>query len=243
MLNRIFLLSPANASGVRARMVLSERANFDLAAQLRQEGAALGDIFAFISGLYFRGKAAYSKVFAAPPLGVPGSFVIAGGRGLVSPETPIRLDELRAIASVEIDPSNPHYRDPLERDARRLYEALAPDCDVVLLGSIATSKYLEPLVKIFGSRLVFPAEFVGRGDMSRGGLMLRCARDGVELNYIPALSALRRGRRPPKLPKVLLGQALACGGLQPVSKPRSAVFAKSSSECAEPRAAREPSPD
>jgi hypothetical protein len=82
-----------------------------------------------------------------------------------------------------------------------LYETISPDCQIVLLGSIATPKYLEPLLDIFGSRLLFPSEFVGRGDMSRGGLMLRCARDGVELDYIPACSAVRRGRRPPKLPK------------------------------------------
>ena len=66
--------------------------------------------------------------------------------------------------------------------------------------SIATSKYVEPLTDIFGSRLLFPSEFVGRGDMSRGGLMLRCAREGIELAYIPADSAVRRGKRPPKLP-------------------------------------------
>ncbi len=201
-LSRVFLLSPANASGARARMVLNEQANFSLAAQLRQEGASLGDVFAFISGLYFRGKAAYSKAFAAPPPGVPGSLVIAAGRGLVSPETPIRLEELRAIASVPIDLANPCYRDPLERDARHLYDSIEPVCEVVLLGSIATSKYLEPLINIFGSRLLFPVEFVGRGDMSRGGLMLRCARDGIELNYIQASTALRRGGRPPKLEKM-----------------------------------------
>ena len=183
-------------------MVMNERAEFELAVRLRGEGAALGDLFTFVSGLYFRGKSAYATAFAAPPPGVPGSLVITAGRGLLPPETPISLEDLRAIGRVEIDLAEPLYRDPLERDAMRLFEAVGPTCEVVLLGSIATSKYLEPLMNIFGPRLLFPSAFVGRGDMSRGGLMLRCAQDGVELEYVPACSNLRRGHRPPKLPKL-----------------------------------------
>jgi hypothetical protein len=183
-------------------MVMNEQAEFDLAVRLRQEGAALGDVFAFFSGLYFRGKFAYSTAFAAPPPGSPASLVITAGRGLLPPETLISFEDLRAIAAVPIDLSHPPYRDPLERDALRLNQTLPPACEVVLLGSIATSKYIEPLMEIFGPRLVFPSAFVGRGDMSRGGLMLRCARDRVELEYIPVCTAVRRGRRPPKLPKL-----------------------------------------
>ncbi len=37
---RIFLLSPANASGARAQMILSDRAQFALAARLRDEWIA-----------------------------------------------------------------------------------------------------------------------------------------------------------------------------------------------------------
>lgn len=183
-------------------MVLNERAEFDLAVQLRSEGALLGDLFAFISGLYFRGKFAYSSAFAAPPPGVNGSLVITAGRGLLPPDTRMGIGDVRAIAGVPIDLVNPDYRDPLVRDALNLFKSVPADCEVVLLGSIATSKYVEPLMEIFGTRLLFPAEFVGRGDMSRGGLMLRCAREGAELEYIPAHTAVRRGRRPPKLEKV-----------------------------------------
>ena len=179
---------------------MSEGAEFDLAVRLRQERVPLANVFAFISGLYFRGKFAYANTFGAPPPGVSGSLVITAGRGLLPPETPISLEDLRAIAAVPIDLGDPLYRGPLERDAFDLHKALAPDCEVVLLGSVATSKYLEPLLDIFGSRLLFPSEFVGRGDMSRGGLMLRCARDRKELEYVPASNTLRRGRRPPKLP-------------------------------------------
>ena len=159
-------------------------------------------MFAFISGLYFRGKSAYAAAFATPPTGVPGSLVITAGRGFVPGDTLIGRSDLREIAAVPIDLADPRYRGPLERDAAGLYKALTPSCEVVLLGSIATPKYLEPLLEVFGSRLLFPAAFVGRGDMSRGGLMLRCARDGTELDYVAAGTALRRGHRPARLPRL-----------------------------------------
>jgi hypothetical protein len=200
---RIFLLSPANAGGERAKQALSDRATFDLAVRLRGEGVPLGEVFAFVSGLYFRGKLAYSQAFAAAPLGLSGSLVITAGRGLVPPEQPVTIDDLRRIAAVPVDAADSRYRVPLDRDAAALRQSIGPDCDVVLLGSVATAKYLEPLGAIFGDRLLFPADFVGRGDMSRGGLMLRSARAGLELAYIPALTAVRHGPRPPKLPKAV----------------------------------------
>jgi hypothetical protein len=182
-------------------LLLNDRAGFDLAVRLRTGVAPLGEVFAFISGLYFRGKVAYSQAFATPPRGVPGALVITAGGGLVPVETPVSLADLRAIASVPIDLAEPRYREPLERDAQLLAEN-AGFSDIVLLGSVATAKYMDPLLAAFGDRLLFPAEFVGRGDMSRGGLMLRCARAGVELTYVPARNAVRHGPRPPRLPKL-----------------------------------------
>ncbi len=199
--HRIFLRAPANAGGERARMLLRQEAGFDLAVRLRREGAALGEAFAFISGLYFRGKLAYAQKFAAPPPGVPGAFVITGG-GLAPPETHVTLDQLRALAAIPIDAADERYRLPLERDSRILDEIAGPECDFVLLGSVATVKYLQPLSTVFGDRLLFPEEFVGRGDMSRGGLMLRCARAGQELTYAPVGKITRHGPRPPKLPRM-----------------------------------------
>jgi hypothetical protein len=199
---RIFLLSPANASGLRAKMILSDRAQFALAARLRREGLPLGEIFSFISGLYFRGKLAYAQAFAPPMNGDARSFVITAGGGLIPPETLFTTDMLREISSVPIEAKEARYREPLERDALKLRERLGAACDVVLLGSVATPKYVEPLLGIFGERLMFPAEFAGRGDMSRGGLMLRCARSGEELTYVPVATAMRHGPRPPKLPKL-----------------------------------------
>ena len=196
---RIFLLSPANAAGIRARQILREEAEFELASRLRETGAPLGEIFQFISGLYFRGKLAYARAFAEPPENAPGILVISASRGLLSPDEVLTLADLRDLAAVPIHEQDRRYRDPLERDARKLAEQIGDACEVVLLGSIATPKYVEPLLGIFGDALLFPAEFVGRGDMSRGGLMLHSAQAGVPLIYTPVAGSIRRGRRPPKL--------------------------------------------
>jgi hypothetical protein len=203
--SRIFLLSPANCSGTRARMLLSERAGFELALRLRTgEGVALGEAFAFVSGLYFKGKLAYALEFARPPepdlpLTASGALVITPTAGLRPAETPVTVDALRAFAAVDIAASDPRYRKPLMASARTLADEIGPDCEVVLLGSIASAKYVDILVGIFGDRLLFPTEFVGRGDMSRGGLLLRSVRGGQELAYAPVKGAVRHGPRPPRL--------------------------------------------
>jgi len=196
---RVFILSPAYAGGQRARLIMSERAEFDLAQRLRTGGATIGEVFTFLSGLYFRGKIAYAKAFARPASGMGGALVITPTRGLIDAETLITLDDLREFAEVDIDADDPRYRKPLERDARRLARKLSPDSEVVLLGSVATGKYVDVLLTNFKERLRFPGDFVGRGDMSRGGLMLRCAVDGQELPYIAVAGAVRSGKRPPKL--------------------------------------------
>jgi hypothetical protein len=200
----IFLLSPANCAGKRARMVMSDRATFDLALRLRTQGAPMGEVFAFLSGLYFRGKLAYARTFARPPDPVSpvsgtGAFVITPTAGLRGVDTVVSLDTLRAFAQVDVAADNPMYRTPLQASARLVASDIGSDCDVVLLGSIASQKYVEVLEAIFGDRLLIPAEFVGRGDMSRGGLMLRCVAACEELHYIPVAGAVRRGQRPPKL--------------------------------------------
>jgi hypothetical protein len=207
---QIFLISPANLASQRGRLLLGEPAKSSLAHRLRAEGAALGEIFSFTSGLYFRGKLAYARANAHPPPRVPGVVVITTSGGLVSPDRVLTLEQLRGIAAGRVDLADSRYRIPLERDARLLGDQLGTDCQVVLLGSIATPKYVEPLLGIFRERLMFPAEFVGRGDMSRGGLLLRCVRAQVELTYIPVAGAVRHGVRPPRLPK-LSGAAVLVG--------------------------------
>jgi hypothetical protein len=196
--DRVFLLSPAYAGGRRAQMILSDRAKFDLAKKLRGEGgASIAEVFTFLSGLYFRGKIAYASMFAcARDCGV---YVITPTRGLVDTRSTITLSDLREFAQVDIDENDPRYRKPLEKSVRRLAKSLSPDCDIVLLGSIATAKYVDVFLRHFENRLRFPADFVGRGDMSRGGLLLRCAADRTELRYISVAGSVLNGKRPPKL--------------------------------------------
>jgi len=207
---RLFILSPANCSGIRAKMVLRAEASFPLAVRLRGgDGAPLGDVMAFMSGLYFRGKQAYARAFARPPAGEAGAFVITPNRGLWPLEETITARELQDFARGDIDAANARYRRPLVADVRRL---AATDAEIVLLGSIATAKYVDVLTDVLGERLLFPTDFVGRGDMSRGGLMLRCVDDGRELAYAPVVGATRHGERPAKLQRRPgLGKRLARG--------------------------------
>lgn len=184
---------------------MSPKARSGVAERLRTpEGAPLGEVFSFMSGLYFRGKLAYARRFARPPdpddpVAAGGVLVITPNAGLRAADMLVTLESLRAFGAVDIDLQNPAYRLPLEQGARTLREAVGPDCEVVLLGSIASGKYVDLLLPIFGDRLMFPPPFIGRGDMSRGGLMLRCVSSGEELEYGPLAGAVRRGRRPPRL--------------------------------------------
>ena len=196
---RIFLLSPAKAGGQRYSLLLREHADFLLARRLRQGTATIGELYTFISGLYFRGKIAYAEAFHAAPPGSPPALVIVPGAGLIPPETPLNIAQLRAIAEIRVSETNPIFRDPLLKAATLLDQHTDRACFYILLGSVASAKYTAPLLEIFGERLLFPADFVGRGDMSRGGLMLRHARSGIELPYIPVAGALLHGARPPRL--------------------------------------------
>ena len=194
---RIFLLSPAHCGGKRAAILLNERATFPLAQRLRSPGISLGEAFSFLSGLYFRGKLTYAAHFARPPDGQVGVHVITTDRGLLPPDTMIGARDLREFGRIDIRADRPEYLTPLRRDLCRLEQL--DDLEVVLLGSVATGKYVDVLLERLGERLLFPVEFVGRGDMSRGGLLLRAADAGKELTYQPVAGAIRHGPRPPKL--------------------------------------------
>ncbi len=178
--SKVFLLSPANVSGERARQLTSPRATFE-AARLYQspEGVPIALAFAFMSSLYFRGKIAYALQFAGPE----DIFVIAPGFGLVPAEWRLTPQRMKVLEKTEVDLRKRNYRKPLERAALELAEKLDDDTPVVLLGSVASGKYVDVLWPIFGERLVFPAMFAGLGDMSRGGLLLRAARANRELEY------------------------------------------------------------
>ncbi len=194
---RIFLLSPASSGGKRAALLFNDRAEFDIATRVRQQpGAPLGEVFSFLSGLYFRGKLTYAREFQnPPPRRAPGIQIITPTDGLYSPGTLVTLKDLERFAAVPIDADESRYRRPLERDASEIAERIGPRCQVVLLGSVATGKYVDVLLPIFGDRLLFPKEFLGHGDMARGGMLLKRAASGNELTYIPVSDPSRLGSR------------------------------------------------
>jgi hypothetical protein len=175
-------------------MLFRQPATFELAASLHRGEATIGQVYSFISGLYFRGKVVYADAFSCGT-----ARVIVPGAGLLPLGTPITLEQIRTFSGVSIERDYEMYRAALLRDALLLAQTARDASGFILLGSIATAKYSAPLLDVFGERLMFPSEFVGRGDMSRGGLMLRAARAGVELEYSPVAGAVLRGTRPPKL--------------------------------------------
>ena len=200
MAQTVFLLSPAHCGGKRAHMLFEPKSDFPLALRLRGPGAPLGEVFAFLSGLYFRGKLAYARAFQRTHSGRAGVLIIVPGQGLVAAGRRVTIEYLQEIATVGVTPGEPNFETPFARDAWSLARRLDETDRVVLLGSIATQKYAGILEQALGKRLHFPAAFVGRGDMSRGGLLLRRSREVRELDYLPLAGAIRRGMRPPRLP-------------------------------------------
>ena len=198
---KFFILSPARTTGKRAALILNPHSQLSLAKQLRTAaGVPLSDVFSFCSSLYFRGKATYAERFAAPPEGLANAYVITSSNGLVASQLKITATTVERFAGVPIDPAEDRYRLPLLESARDLQKRLGGSAQIILLGSIATRKYVEPLVECFGDQLLFPTDFIGRGDMSRGGLLLRAAAANQELAYQRLSTTLMRtGKRPPKL--------------------------------------------
>jgi len=176
--------------------VLEGVGNAPVALRLaRGERASIGEVYASISSLYFRGKLAYARRYARVPHSV-GVRVITSDRGLYAADDLVDLDDLRRMACAAIDEREPAYRNRLTESARQLVEGLTDDCLVVLLGSVATRKYLDPLGEALGDRLRVPREFIGLGDMSRGGLLLRAAAEGRELDYVsPPVHPVRASAR------------------------------------------------
>jgi hypothetical protein len=154
-------------------------------------------VYSFVSGLYFRGKKAYAEAFGRAPAGLSAGLVISPSEGLRFLYEPVTVERLRRWAHVSIDAGNRAFTEPLVEHAAALDRAFGTNARFVLLGSVATDKYVEPLGKVLGERLLFPPEFIGRGDMSRGSLLLQAARAGQELAYAPILGSERHGRRAP----------------------------------------------
>ena len=193
-MRKIFLLSPASTSGKRAELLFNSRAGFPLAKALHAgESVAIGVVFTFLSGLYFRGKMEYARKYASisPQVGGAEIYVITANRGLMPADTPISIQDLRDFANVPIDARDQKYVAPLQDHVEMLEDGLSKDDLVVLLGSVATGKYVDLLEPILGDKLVFPVEFAGLGDMSRGSVMLKSVKSGVELRYAPVDGAVR----------------------------------------------------
>jgi hypothetical protein len=188
-------------SGVRAKQLMSPEARFTAAESFRSaNGVAIADAFSFMSCLYFRGKIAYAKQFGAPPLGWtgPSMYIITPGFGLVPPDWNLNPVRMRRLQQTRVDPKSLAYRQPLEEHSLALAEKMGQldqEARVVLLGSIATGKYIDLLWPIFQERLLFPRSFAGIGDMSRGALMLRAAKSGQELDYDPVEAVLFKASR------------------------------------------------
>ena len=196
----VFLLSPAFCGGRRGAVLLKENGASQPAQRLAAGTLSLGEAFSFVSGLYFRGKLAYARHFAAGR--TPGVAVITPTRGLQPPELIVDGGLLREFVGVDLGSGDPRYLEPLVRDLRDLSARLPPDAKAVLLGSVATAKYLEPIADVLGDRLFFPREFIGRGDMSRGALLLQRVDADHELDYMPfSTGVARRGPRAPGVAK------------------------------------------
>lgn len=179
------MISPVNLGGKRGKLLFNPDARSDLARRLREpEGAPLGEVFVFVSGLYFRGKMAYAQRFgrAGPQ---PAAYVMTAGGGLCTLDERVNLPRLEGWQRVAVSEHNPHFTAPLLRQVCELADLHGPGARFVLLGSLASRKYVVPLSEALGPALHFPPRLTGLGDMSRGALLLRCAAAGEELEYAP----------------------------------------------------------
>jgi hypothetical protein len=125
MPHKIFLLSPANLSGLRAKQLASPRAKFATALKYQSpEGVPIAEAFAFMSALYFRGKIAYARHFADPKDGV---LIITSGYGLVPPEWPLNEERMKRMQKIDVDVASRSYTKPLKDHAKQLASMLQPD--------------------------------------------------------------------------------------------------------------------
>jgi len=171
-------------------MLLRAGANFELARRLRGPGAPLAEVFTFVSGLYFRGKVTYARRFGQSE-GTPASFVMTAGGGLCELDETVTLARLEGWQKVTVSERNPHFTAPLQRHAAELLDRHDAQTQFVLLGSVASSKYVAPLREVLGERLFFPERFAGLGDMARGALLLRAVEEGQELAYQPISAGMK----------------------------------------------------
>jgi hypothetical protein len=192
--SKVFLISPATAHGPRALSLRRPDASSVLARRLREEGVPLGDVFSFLSGLYFRGKLEYARAFAREPDEQTGGVrIITMTDGLVSPDALISRRDLDRYA--ECTEGVTAALSSLKETALAFSERIGATADIILLGSVGTGKYTDLLAPIFGERLLFPRDVLHIGQLARGALFLKRARERHELEYVPVAEIARAGRR------------------------------------------------
>jgi len=143
------------------------------------------------SGLYFRGKLTYSRMFGRVLVITPGPRAARRGR---DPDA----RRLARDRGDRITSEDPRFREPLERDAVELGARLDGADRVVLLGSIANGKYVGPDRAPSRREALFPRRsWTRRHEPRRAPPPLPCV-DRHELDTSDR-GAVRRGPRPPRL--------------------------------------------
>jgi hypothetical protein len=180
-----FLLSPAHLGGARAARLTSLDARFAVAQSYRDGTLSIGEAFSWISALYFRAKLRYARHFGARHGGGPAQ-VIAPGFGLVAEDWLLSGERFTRLCQVPVDTQDRRFRQPLEAACAGLARSLDRDDRIVFLGGLAGDRYLAVLAPALGPRLFVPIDFVGRGQMQRGSLLLQAIAENRELAYSPA---------------------------------------------------------
>ena len=140
-MKQVFLLSPAYCGGRRASILLNPDSEATTTLEMRAGRLSLGRAFAFMSGLYFRGKLTYAQRFGE-------TLIITPTRGLQPPDLPFSLALLREFAVGDVSLDSPEYRTALERDVVALAARIGRKAQVILLGSVASGKYVDVLLPI-----------------------------------------------------------------------------------------------
>ncbi len=192
---QLFLLSPAYCGGRRAGYLLREGSTLPLAMRLAAGTLTLGEAFSFMSGLYFRGKLGYAQAFGRHET---PALVITPTRGLLPPETLVTPASAARVRDVDVDADDrPLSRGRSIAACGRSRDRCRPRRASSCWAALRPASTLTCSTRTFGERLHFPSDFVGRGDMSRGGLMLRCVAPGPSSTYTVVSS---RGAAPRHAP-------------------------------------------
>ena len=146
-------------------------------------------------------QATYASRFGRPPPSLPPALVITPTRGLQSPSLPISRSLIEEFASLDWHRPTRAFWIRSSRVRVSFVHRSSQRCAWSCSGASRRAGTSSRWRASSRAGCNYPAEFVGRGDMSRGGLLLRHAEEGRELDYVPLAAGLtRHGAKPPKLP-------------------------------------------